>query len=170
VDWKGDLTCSTCHLVHGIGRGLLRGNKRGKELCLACHDAAFFTNMKDEGSSIVQSGHLDAGITLSEAELDPFSLQCLYCHSPKFDVPEVDVDRVGILRHASGRNNHPVGRRYRESARFGGYHLEQSLSERVILPDGKISCVSCHQAYSQNHGKLVMPNGGSRLCLECHDL
>ena len=33
VDWKGDLTCSTCHEVHGKNPGILRGDRRGRELC-----------------------------------------------------------------------------------------------------------------------------------------
>lgn len=170
VDWKGDLTCSTCHLVHATGPGQLRGDKRGKDMCQACHDVAFFANMKDLGTSIVQSGHLSAGITLGNIELDPFSLHCLGCHSDNFSAPGVNVDRNGILRHASGGNNHPIGRRYRESVRFGGYRPERTLSKSIVLPDGKISCVSCHQAYNRNHGKLVMANNRSSLCFQCHDL
>ncbi len=41
ADWKGDLTCSTCHDVHGKTPKLIRGTKRGKELCLSCHDTKF---------------------------------------------------------------------------------------------------------------------------------
>ena len=34
VDWKGDVTCSTCHQIHGKEHGLLRGNQSGREFCL----------------------------------------------------------------------------------------------------------------------------------------
>ena len=57
LDWKHDLTCSTCHQIHGSTHGLLRGEKRGKDLCLSCHDTAFFSGMKDSGISLQQSGH-----------------------------------------------------------------------------------------------------------------
>ena len=37
LDWKGDLTCSTCHSVHTEKAGLLRVSRKGKDLCLSCH-------------------------------------------------------------------------------------------------------------------------------------
>lgn len=169
-DWKGDLTCSTCHRIHGTEPGLPRGGKRGKKMCLACHDVIFFNNMKDQGGSIEQSGHLTAGIKLGNVELDPYSLQCMGCHGGQADAAGVSVGRDGILRHASGSANHPIGKRYRESLKSGGFHPENRLSKKILLPDGKISCVSCHQAYRKEHGKLVISNRGSALCFECHDL
>lgn len=169
-DWKSDLTCSTCHRVHGTGPGLLRGAKRGKEMCLACHDAAFFNSMKDQGGSIEQSGHLHPGIALGNIELDAYSLHCMGCHGGQAGPEAVSVGRNGLLRHASGSANHPIGKRYRESSKSGGFHPEGRLSKKILLPDGKISCVSCHQAYKKDHGKLVMSNRGSALCLECHNL
>ena len=60
LDWKGDLTCSTCHEVHGDLPGKLRGTARGRDFCIACHGQAFFDNMPDGGASLVQSGHLGA--------------------------------------------------------------------------------------------------------------
>lgn len=167
LDWKGDLTCSTCHLPHGTGPGLLRGAKRGKELCFSCHDVTFFSRMKDQGMSMVLSGHLNAGVELRNIDLDPYTLQCLHCHETKGDPSGVRVDMRGILRHASGAANHPVGRSYRAAERFGGYRPEITLSKKILLPDGKISCVSCHQGYSKDHGKLVIAKD---LCMECHNL
>lgn len=167
LDWKGDLTCSTCHLPHGTAAGLLRGEKRGRNLCQACHSAAFFANMKDQGASVELSGHLNAGVELRDIELDPYSLQCLQCHETKGDPRGVRVDLHGVLRHASGSANHPIGRSYDRAARFGGYRPPALLSRKIILPDGKISCVSCHMGYTKEHGKLVMPKN---LCAECHDL
>lgn len=169
-DWKGDLTCSTCHLVHASEHGLLRGDKRGRQMCLSCHDAAFFEKMKDRGASIEQSGHLHPGIALTNIQLDPYSLQCMGCHGGQTDAIGVSIGRDGILRHASGEANHPIGKRYRESAKSGGFHAESRLSKKIPLPDGKISCVSCHQAYRKDHGKLVMSNKGSALCFQCHDI
>lgn len=171
LDWKGDLTCSTCHEPHGTRAGLLRGDKRGKDICLSCHDEAFFALMKDSGVSITSSGHLNATrLELHAMDLDPYSLECMDCHSGSGDLPQVAIDRRAILRHGSGSVNHPIGRRYREAAKSGGYRPERLLSKKVWLPDGKISCVSCHQGYSKDHGKLVLPKGRSTLCFECHDL
>ena len=167
LDWKGDLTCSTCHLPHGAGPGLLRGENRGRNLCYACHNPAFFGSMKDQGASVELSGHLNAGVELRNIDIDPYSLQCLHCHETKGDPRGVRVDLHGILRHASGSANHPIGRSYQAAARFGGYRPEATLSKKILLPDGKVSCVSCHQGYSKEHGKLVLTRN---LCMECHNL
>lgn len=77
---------------------------------------------------------------------------------------------MGLLRHSSGSANHPIGRSYAAAVPYGGYRPEILLSKSVWLPDGKISCVSCHQGYSSDHGKLVTPKRGSALCYECHDI
>lgn len=170
ADWKGDLTCSTCHEVHGKVHGLLRGAKRGREMCLSCHNAAFFLGMKDGGMSIEQSGHLNTSAVLGSLELDAPSLQCLGCHSNRGDAQAVSMGRNGVMRHSSGSANHPIGKRYRDSVRSGSFHPESRLSKKILLPDGKLSCVSCHQAYKKEHGKLVMSNRGSALCFECHNI
>ena len=167
LDWKGDLTCSTCHQPHATGVGLLRGGKRGRDLCATCHNPAFFREMKDQGTSVEQSGHLAAGVELRSADLDAYSLQCLQCHETRGDPRGVRVDLHGLLRHASGTANHPIGRSYQAAARFGGYRPAALLSRRIFLPEGKVSCVSCHLGYSKEHGKLVVTRS---LCMECHDL
>lgn len=170
LDWKGDLTCSTCHLPHGDAPGLLRGAKRGKELCTSCHDAGFFRAMKDQGSSIVLSGHLIDRAAMASIESDSYSLHCMGCHSSLGGALGVSINRNGVMRHASGDANHPIGRRYRDAARSGGFRPENSLSRAVMLPGGKISCVSCHRGYNRDHGKLVMSNDRSKLCFHCHDI
>jgi len=171
VDWKGDLTCSTCHEVHGTKPGLLRGDKRGKALCLSCHDQAFFEHMKDTGNSLQQSGHLGVGIALgSQIAIDPISLQCMGCHNGESDAAGVRVDRSGVMRHSSGAANHPIGIPYPAFVRNGDLRPRSALSKKILLPDGKLSCVSCHQVYKKQHGQLVMSNNGSALCMQCHNL
>ncbi len=170
LDWKGDLTCSTCHLVHGSGKGLLRGKKRSKEFCLICHDAAFFRNMKDAGTSLVISGHLDVGRGRGTIDIDVHSLHCLGCHASSHSGGgSVSISRNGVVRHASGSAPHPIGRSYREASSRGGFQPEhQLLQKKIILSNGKISCISCHEAYKQEHGKLVASLDRSALCLACH--
>lgn len=170
LDWKGDLTCSTCHLTHSGEPGLLRGKKRGREFCLSCHEPAFFRNMKDAGSSLVISGHLDVGRGRGTIDIDPHSLHCLGCHAGGHSGGgSVSVSRGGILRHASGSAPHPIGRSYRDASLRGGFHPEHQLAQKkIILSNGKISCVSCHEAYKKDHGKLVVSLNRSALCLSCH--
>lgn len=168
LDWKGDLTCSTCHEVHGDGPGRLRGGIRGREFCLRCHEQTFFDSMSDRGLSLADSGHAAAWGDVNALGLDPYSVQCMTCHGAEGD-QGVPLDAYGVVRHASGSVNHPVGVAYTVPNRYGHYRPESTLPAEVLLPGGKVGCVSCHKGYAGEHGGLVMSNEGSRLCLACHD-
>lgn len=169
LDWKGDMTCSSCHNIHEGKAGLIRGDKTGKALCLSCHENSFFVEMADKGLSLHRVGHLSAKTNQLKRELDAYSIQCLGCHMGEGDAPQINVDTNGILRH-SGGVNHPIGSNYEKASRSGLYKAYSQLRHGINLPDGKVSCVSCHLGYSKKHGALVMSNNGSALCLECHDL
>lgn len=170
LDWKGDLTCSTCHRIHGQEPGLLKSGNRGFEFCLECHDQAFFDQMPDRGDSMVISGHLDARSKGSaDFDLDTFSQQCMTCHN-ETQAGLVTISSDGVARHQGGTGSHPIGVLYEQSRDFGGYKAKSQLPETVVLPDGKLSCVSCHQGYSSRHGGLVVSNQGSALCMTCHEL
>ena len=171
VDWKGELTCSTCHDVHGKTPGILRGERRGRELCISCHDAKFFVRMRDQGASMMVSGHLDAGSTEPGTEIDTYSRQCMECHGGKGDNRAPVVTRNMVVRHGANSLNHPIGANYAKAVKFGGYRAQAQLSKKILLPGGLVSCVSCHEGYSANHGKLVSPGGANPgLCFGCHDL
>lgn len=168
LDWKGDMTCSTCHNIHSKKPGLPRVNEYGKDLCLSCHTENFFTRMKDGGMSIMVSGHLDARKPLA-GNIDIFSIQCMSCHESLSDDLAVRITG-NVIRHGSERGNHPVGMLYQNSVSYGGYRRVSQIPKQVVLPNGKVSCISCHHGYSDNHGKLVMGNEGSKLCFSCHDI
>ena len=170
LDWKGELTCTTCHVPHGTEPGLLRGSKRARAMCLACHDRAFFSRMKDAGTSLVISGHLDIGSGRGTLDIDAHSLHCLGCHaSSHAGGGTVSIGRSGVLRHASGAAPHPIGTYYRDALKKGDYHPEFALAQKnIMLSEGRISCLSCHEAYKREHGKLVVPMTRSALCLSCH--
>ena len=110
LDWKGDLTCSTCHSIHSKKRGLPRVERYGKALCMSCHDKAFFDRMKDGGTSILISGHIDARKSLV-GDIDSFSIQCLGCHENQTDSLRVQVSS-NVIRHAENTFVHPVGMQY----------------------------------------------------------
>jgi len=168
LDWKGDLTCSTCHGVHNKEPGLLRVKLYGKALCLSCHEEKFFSNMKDGGSSVMSFGHLDARESLA-GEIDSCSIQCMSCHDSLSGNLNVRLSGA-VLRHSGKQVSHPIGRRYASSVSYGGYRPATLLPPEIVLPDGKISCISCHQGYSDKHGKLVIENDGSQLCFSCHEM
>lgn len=170
LDWKGDLTCSTCHEVHGSRPGLMRGTKSGKDLCFVCHDSGFFQKMRDGGASLMV-GHLRHRDDVGAPTLDVYSRQCMECHGNSGDPKLLTrVDRNGVARHAGSSLNHPVGANYQKAAEFGGYHPRRTVEKKLFLPDGLVSCVSCHHGYLKDHGKLVVTKAQSRLCFECHDI
>ncbi len=171
LDWKGELTCSSCHEIHGKKPGLMRSMARGGAFCHECHDDAFFNRMPDHGASMVASGHLDAREKQPAVNLDAYSLQCLGCHDEKgSNIPQVGLDGSGVMRHIGTSLSHPIGRLYANSISFGGYRPAANLPAVIVLPDGKIGCVSCHEGYSKKHGGLTVDNRGSALCLTCHDM
>lgn len=170
LDWKGDLTCSTCHDIHSSSPGLMREAKQGKDLCLSCHDLRFFQKMRDGGSATM-IGHLSSQAEVHVPTLDGYSRQCMECHERNGD-PKLAtrIDRNGVLRHASSSVNHPIGIDYQKAAAFGGYRARAVVERKIMLPNGQVGCVSCHLGYSKEHGKLVAATARSALCFECHDL
>lgn len=172
LDLRGFLTCSTCHQPHGVQPSLLRGVKYSRDFCLACHDEAFVSSMKDQGTSLSASGHLDIAGGRGTADLDSQSLYCLGCHvgGHTGTIGISMASRGGIRRPSNPGGPHPVGGSYDDaSRRTGGFLPEYLLAQRNIrLPDGKLSCVSCHQAYTKDHGKLTVTMERSALCLSCH--
>lgn len=172
LDWKGELTCSSCHDIHGESPGLMRTALRGRGYCLSCHEEEFFEKMADLGIALVSSGHLVSSSPDNSIfeDIDSFSLECLECHGEQTDQLFVSINSMGIINHSGQKADHPIGRDYRQAMRSGGYHSIEQLPEYILVPEGKVSCVSCHEGYSQVHGKLVESNARSQLCLRCHDI
>lgn len=75
-----------------------------------------------------------------------------------------------ILTTGHGRTNHPVGIAYPSFDR-DFRPMTAVLSEgKVLLPDGRIECISCHDPHNQSGQPhmLVKSNRRSALCLTCH--
>ncbi len=164
LDWKGEVTCSTCHDVHEAAPGRLRSAKKGGEFCQSCHDGAFFETMPEKGISLIGFGHLDArpGPVL---RIDSYSMRCVVCHESHVSLPGDGIRATFRPSNSTGIVNHPIGAEARLRVNAG---LEFGVRGGTILsPDGKVSCVSCHRAYSREHGALVAPE--PELCTQCHD-
>ncbi|MBF0283237.1 MAG: cytochrome c3 family protein [Magnetococcales bacterium] len=170
-DWKGALTCSTCHPIHGEPGAMLRGEKRGGAFCMQCHPPAFFEQMAEKGASVTRSGHLNAKAkaTGEPYQVDSFSQQCIACHVTRGEGGKVYLSDSGMASHEGSSLSHPIGVPYVENP-AAGYHPLARLPGAMQLPDGKVSCVTCHKGYTQRHGQLVVNNQGSSLCLTCHDM
>ncbi|MBN2332502.1 MAG: cytochrome c3 family protein [Deltaproteobacteria bacterium] len=196
LDWKGELTCSTCHYMHEHDDQpyhdqavFLRRNSVGQAFCQECHQQGFMMN-RTLGHSLAKSdahytpyGSSAAadsfGGTDASPLLDESSSACLTCHDGSIARDEGTTEMsagaislgAGIWRHDGdyGRNSHPLGVRYGDARRRrSGYRDAAMLPSVIRLPGGKVECVSCHNPYSTNDSLLVIDNRGSRLCLTCH--
>jgi predicted CXXCH cytochrome family protein len=161
LDWKGELTCTTCHYMHqdpsvpyGAGNNkFLRRNSEGQAFCLECHQHDFLSNRS--------MGH---GLAQETAHFTPV---------PEWSDGEQLPDGFSeSWRHAqpSGRDSHPIGISYQLAFKKKkyGYKAPGDLPSCIQLPGGNVECVSCHNIYSRNDHLLVVSNEGSRLCLTCH--
>ncbi len=180
LDWKGELTCTTCHYMHEHddqpyhdNPRFLRRQSSGQNFCRECHQQGFMDN-RTMGHSLAKSEAHYTPYAGNEAgsSLDESSAACLTCHDGSLARDEGTFSlSAGIWTHDSysSRNSHPIGVRYRD-ARGGrrAYRDISALPDVVRLPDGKVECVSCHNPYSSNDKLLVIDNHGSRLCLTCH--
>jgi len=183
LDWKGELTCTTCHRMHVqdeksffSSNKFLRRNSTGKAFCLECHQNNFLSN-RSMGHSIAQDA---AHYTLvenfaQETSLDESSASCLTCHDGSLapDEGSAIVERTaGIWRHGgfSNRSSHPLGVSYSRALgkKPHAYRQIAGLPSTIRLPAGKVECVSCHNLYSKNEHLLSVSNERSRLCLSCH--
>jgi len=170
VDWKGEITCSTCHFIHeDIGK-MNRSEKVGKDYCLECHGYDFFEDMRDKGISLIGFGHLDARQESDFNLIDKFSMQCIACHNKLEGILNVSLSSNTLLQHNGSGGSHPIGKDYLEASKYGGYVSINNINPLIELPDGKVGCTSCHEGYSKNHARLVISMAGSNLCMECHDL
>lgn len=172
LDWKGNITCSTCHNVHGSTPGLMRVSLRGRKFCLSCHEKTFFSQMADTGASMISSGHVSSVIPkldLTGLDTDAFTVQCMGCHVSHGDPRGAENGAGKILRQSGNSVPHSVGVRYSEFFQKGRFKHESAVNQRLFLPEGLVSCVSCHLGYTKEHGKLRVGKQRSALCLECHD-
>lgn len=179
LDWKGEMTCLTCHTAHrsGFGRFHLRSAATGEGFCVICHG-----DLDEELHKVsVASAHIGesatrklAGWEPGENELDEISIRCLACHDA-VTAKDSLVDNIVLRRNLFHNSNtigvsHPIGVSYLEARRkyMGAYRPVDRLPKEIRLFDGNVGCASCHNPYSKRHDELVMSNEGSALCLACH--
>ena len=174
LDWAGRITCSTCHDPHAENIDdnpeMLRTLARGKSFCDMCHRDFLPIDGRHVGVGLAhsKSGVFEENSLYSQV-LDSISLQCLTCHD--------GVIASDTSYHASGDPltynqrslSHPIGMDYAEAARHDPeLNPVEALAPEIMLPDGKVGCISCHNPYSKERMMTVVSNYGSALCLECH--
>ncbi len=167
---RGEMTCSTCHALEKNGEIRRKAGQSNQEFCESCHSASFFTRMADSGSSILTSGHLSVDKWPS-GSADNYSRQCMNCHMDNARMASpgtaMKTAAVGSFAMGGGAANHSIGSTYSDFSMRRNYRPASALASEILLPEGKVSCLSCHKAYTQKHGEVTVARN---LCTQCHNM
>jgi len=162
---RGEMTCSTCHAIENAGEIRMQAGQSNQEFCESCHSASFFSRMRDSGDSILLSGHISVDRTEAPSGIpDRYSKQCMTCHMDNATIAGTRSASIGFIS-IGGSTNHSIGSSYSNFSMRRGYQPEASLAAEILLPEGKVSCLSCHKAYTQKHGEITVTRD---LCMQCH--
>ncbi|UCF33999.1 MAG: hypothetical protein JSV78_01575 [Phycisphaerales bacterium] len=195
ADWplsnEGAITCLTCHVrlpsMRGDGARYLRdGEVRAtdaKAYCARCHA----TDGADARSAMhwiaLDRAHYyrddtqrcyDRGAPFGSA-LDAESRRCLSCHDGVTAGDSINPTSIneGSTHIWDPKRSHPVGVLFPRAGARGcevSFRSVALLPPEVRLPEGKVSCVSCHDLYARDRHLLSVPIEGSALCFACHDM
>ncbi|MBI4605239.1 MAG: hypothetical protein HY721_25025 [Planctomycetes bacterium] len=181
LDASGRLACETCHERCGRDArpgaplqpvGGLRTSNAGWDLCAECHGRKGRAPARGHARMFAlvhvpaESAHGDG--------IDATSRQCLQCHDGTAGGSgDVDVRTRGTPRIGERASSHPIGVSYPPRPKpwsDGSYVPRAQLDRRILLPEGRVGCLSCHDLFGQEEKLLVMSNRESRLCYQCHEL
>ena len=138
------------------------------------NDPAIASDTSDDGGFSLISFGRDNTVDQQGGDIDSFSKDCVSCHDGlrASDVSvnyrnNPDGSRTG--RHFSGKD-HPIGMEYASYASFRrGYRPVAQLNPKMLLVNGKVGCLTCHNPLNPEKSHLVMSDRRSALCLTCHD-
>ena len=105
-------------------------------------------------------------------DIDSFSYDCILCHdgiNAKYhDINYRSGKRSGITLKTV-LDSHPIGMSYGAMAYDNAKLRHQTtLNEELVLVDGRVGCLSCHNMLNPEKYHLAMSNESSELCLSCH--
>ena len=107
-----------------------------------------------------------------DAILDPISMECLACHDgvlareAKHRVFNGNWQRVKSIETILGA--HPIGMDYDQYRWRKEYVPVEMLPADMVLMNGKVTCVTCHNLLGKTRKYLAVDNDKSRLCFSCH--
>lgn len=165
VNDRGELTCSTCHAIETNGTLRKEAGQSSQAFCESCHSASFFAGMADSGGSIMGSGHLSVD-KRPLGTADNHSMQCMTCHMENASIAGTRTASIGFMMPGSGAANHSIGSLYRDFSMRRDYRPAGTLPSEILLPEGRVSCVSCHKVFSRKHGEQTVARN---LCTQCHN-
>jgi len=190
ADWPlgsgGTITCLTCHpklpSSSGASEPLLRdfdeAEMESADFCVKCHGASTERSAASMHWMAIGIAHVKADRTVSGRRaglLDSDSQRCMGCHDgvSASEAANTTAWNRGPGSRGDKRRHHPVGVPYRDRApKKAAVRLRSTslLPKNMRLPDGQVSCVSCHDLYAPDRDRLTVPIEGSALCFTCHDM
>ena len=186
LDFDGSITCLTCHYslpsLEGASEVYLRSVRVGREdrvaFCANCHDGAGRSTAGKMHWMAIGFAHIEDSASrtgLAGGRLDAESSRCLGCHDG-VSAPEAVNATAGAWGggfSVDPRRDHPIGMPYRPRSGVRGdvpLRAAALLPHAIRLPQGRVSCVSCHNLYAATPKLLSVPIEGSALCMTCHEL
>lgn len=106
--------------------------------------------------------------------LDPISIECLGCHDgtlakmANHRISDGDTQRAKSIETILGA--HPIGMDYDKFSRSKAYVSSETLAADIILINGQVGCVSCHNLLKKSYKYLAIDNSRSGLCFSCHNV
>ena len=92
---------------------------------------------------------------------------CLTCHNGIIAKNISPCTKIRCLLEPN--SSHPVFKKYPPSGKESEYAPSfQVEAAGIILKNGEVTCISCHNLMNQEGFHLVMENKRSRLCKTCH--
>ena len=167
--------------IEGSKHDFSREAWSGGDECAACH-----TPQSNEPPTVAPLWDSNAdlartfGTSLSQSNNAGLgTVMCIRCHDGTIARDTFTAtgrerfegqQNPGLFQGGHNTSNHPVGVDYPTFDR--GYRPAPSViaSGTVVLPDGKVECISCHDPHDMSAEKymLVRSNARSALCLTCH--
>ncbi len=177
LEFDGTIGCKTCHTqlpsMSG-GDAHLRpvdGEPvQQRTFCSTCHQQRGVRDASGLHWMAVGSAHVKRRQdNRFGGRMDSESRRCLSCHDGVSASNAVNGTRGGGSFFALHKN-HPIGVDYppRHEPGTSAYRHPTSLPETVRIPDGKVSCVSCHDLYAHRKNLLTVTTDNSALCFTCH--
>jgi len=107
-------------------------------------------------------------------DIDSFSKNCLTCHDGSSAIDINAHYRNSPTKRTNGNVNakdHPIGMDYAYYVAFGKGNFKPipNWGSKMILIQGKVGRLTCHNPLNQERKHLVMSDVRSALCLTCHN-
>lgn len=105
-------------------------------------------------------------------DIDNLSALCLGCHDGA-TAQDISVDVrndpfTARNKFATAGSDHPIGMDYKQYVSFSK-NYKPMTNPKMILVNGKVGCLTCHDPFNPEKGHLVMSDAQSALCLTCHN-